>query len=77
MNEQQLQFNKELPNIANKNITRSYEYKFILNKSMFDISATSGDGLDGLLKKLAQKADQFLVGTEPALVTPRAPPPCI
>jgi tRNA modification GTPase len=69
MNEQQFQSNKELPNIANINITRSYDYKFILNESMFDISATFGDGLDGLLKKLAQKAEQFLVGTEPALVS--------
>ncbi len=69
MNELVFQLNKELRNMANKNITRSYEYKFTLNELMFDISATSGDGLDGLLKKLAQKAEQFLVGTEPALVT--------
>ena len=69
MNEQTFQLNKVLPNTANKNTTLSYEYKFTLNESMFDISAMSGGGLDGLLKKLAQKAEQFLVGTEPALVT--------
>ncbi len=50
-------------------LPQSYEYRFILNESLFDISATSGDGLDDLLKKLTVKADQFLVGTEPALVT--------
>jgi len=69
INEPTFQFNRLLPNIVNKDIVQSYEYKFISNESLFDISAASGGGLDNLLKKLTEKADQFLLGTEPALVT--------
>jgi tRNA modification GTPase len=68
-NERTFQFDRVLPNIVNENIVQNYEYKLILNESMFDISAASGGGLDNLLKKLTAKADQFLLGTEPALVT--------
>jgi tRNA modification GTPase len=68
-NEPNVQFNRVLPNIVNKHILQSHEFKFILNESMFDISAASGEGLDNLLKKLTAKADQFLIGHEPALVT--------
>ncbi|HET7193125.1 MAG TPA: tRNA uridine-5-carboxymethylaminomethyl(34) synthesis GTPase MnmE [Pseudolabrys sp.] len=69
INEPRFQFNEVLSSIVNKMLPQNYEYKFILNESLFDISATSGDGLDHLLGKLTVTADQFLVGTEPALVT--------
>ena len=67
--EHKLQFNRTLAGIVNKDIAQSHEFKFICNESLFGISAASGGGIDNLLKKLAIEAEEYLLGTEPALVT--------
>jgi len=60
---------KPLKNIYNKTLTDKSELKFTKNEPIFDISAMTGEGWEVLLARLAQYAQAYLAGSEPALVT--------
>jgi tRNA modification GTPase len=55
--------NDELITAAEKN-----EERFIKYEAQFNVSAISGIGLDGLFARLADFAENFLAGSEPALI---------
>jgi tRNA U34 5-carboxymethylaminomethyl modifying GTPase MnmE/TrmE len=68
INELQSQTNKPLISMVNKWITEKNEPVFI-GESVFNISATTGEGFERLLAQLGHYAERFLAGSEPALVT--------
>ena len=74
--ESELDPNKTLRSMVNKGLTQRNE--LVANKSdlEFSISAITGEGFDALLSQLERQAAGFLAGSESALVTRRAPPPC-
>jgi tRNA modification GTPase len=67
-NEHGLLTNETLKNEVNKGITASNESLFN-NELYFNISADTGKGFEPLVAALAQHAEAFLAGAEPALVT--------
>jgi tRNA modification GTPase len=68
-NESMSHTSKPLRNIDNKKLTDKNELKFNNNEPVFDISAITGEGWEVLLARLAQYAQAYLAGGEPALVT--------
>jgi len=68
-NESSLRTNKPFKSIVNRGLTGKTELEFNLNESVFNVSAVTGEGFDGLLVQLAQHAESFLAGAESALVT--------
>lgn len=62
-------FNKPLTTMVNRSLIGKNEGEFSQNESPFNISALTGDGVDGLLGALMQAAEGFLAGAEHALVT--------
>jgi len=66
--ERGLRFNKTLKNMVNAGLTGKNELEFINNDSEFNVSATTGEGFDQLLRQLAHHAENFLAGAESALV---------
>jgi tRNA modification GTPase len=61
--------NKPLKDIVNTTLNIKDESRFASDELMFDISASSGDGVDSLLLALLEAADNLLSGAESALVT--------
>jgi tRNA modification GTPase len=61
--------NKPLKSMVNKELTDSNEHKFSENDLEFTLSATSGEGFDQLLDRLANYAESFLAGAELGVVT--------
>ena len=55
--------------MVNKEITDSNEHEFSKNDLEFTLSATSGEGFDQLLDRLANYAESFLAGAEQGVVT--------
>ena len=55
--------------MVNKRLTSRSELEFNKNEFVFDISAITGEGFDGVLAELARHAEDFLAGAESALVT--------
>jgi tRNA modification GTPase len=68
-NEPNIRPNEPLTNMVNKRLTQSNEDRFTHNESVFNLSATSGEGFEGLLTALARHAEGFLAGAVPALIT--------
>jgi tRNA modification GTPase len=68
-NEPPLPVNEPLKDIVNNGLTRSNETRFITGESIFNLSATTGDGFELLLAALTRHAEGFLAGAEPALIT--------
>jgi tRNA modification GTPase len=64
-----LHTNKRFKNRVNNRLTKNNELKFTLNESLFNVSASTGEGFEELLRGLKGYADHFLAGAEPALVT--------
>ena len=64
-----LRTNKTLTNMVNARLTASNESGSGSSELEFNISATTGEGFDLLLRQLAQHAEKFLAGAESALVT--------
>jgi tRNA modification GTPase len=60
---------KLLNYIVNSTSNRKNESVVQLNESEFNISATTGEGMEGLLCALSHYAERFLAGSEQALVT--------
>ena len=67
--EPNVRVNKPLKKVLNKRLTEKSEIEFTFDEPEFNISATTGEGVDVLLDALAQHADKFLAGAESALVT--------
>ena len=61
--------NKPLKSMVKKGSTSSNEQEFNTNDPEFNLSATSGEGFDRLLDRLAAYAESFLAGAEQAVVT--------
>lgn len=55
--------------MVNKGLTGSNEAKFTKNEVLFNLSATTGEGFESLLTALTRRAEGFLAGAEPALIT--------
>ena len=55
--------------MVNKRLTPSNEERFIGSELVFNLSATSGEGFEGLLTALTHYAEGFLAGAEPVLIT--------
>jgi tRNA modification GTPase len=68
-NELEFHTNKPLRDMVNKRLTSRSELEFNKNEFVFDISAITGEGFDGVLAELARHAEDFLAGAESALVT--------
>jgi tRNA modification GTPase len=68
-NELGLHTNKPFKSIVNNRLTDKIELKFNESEPVFNISAVTGEGFDGLLAQLAHHAEGFLAGAESALVT--------
>lgn len=68
-NESEYLFNKNLKYMVNRWLSYKNELKFIKHEQEFNISATAGEGLDGLLNAIAQFASNFLAGAESGLIT--------
>ena len=60
---------KSLNNMVNKELTNKNEQELTNNESEYSISAVTGEGFDALLSQLARQAENFLAGSESALVT--------
>jgi tRNA modification GTPase len=58
-----------LISMVNKGLAPSHESKFTGAELEFNVSASTGTGIESLLTALAQRAEYFLGGSEPALVT--------
>jgi tRNA modification GTPase len=67
--EPDFRFNTFLKFMVNSGLARKTESEFYRNEYEFNISATTGEGFDELLLRLAGFAERFLVGAESALVT--------
>jgi tRNA modification GTPase len=61
--------NKLLKNMVNQRLSRRNEQEFTKSDFMFNISATTGKGVDSILLALQEAAETFLAGAESALVT--------
>jgi tRNA modification GTPase len=68
-NEQNFLTNKPLKNMVSERLTKRNELEFSTNELIFDTSALTGEGFDGLLAGLARYAADFLSGAESGLVT--------
>ncbi|HEY0223564.1 MAG TPA: tRNA uridine-5-carboxymethylaminomethyl(34) synthesis GTPase MnmE [Pseudolabrys sp.] len=68
-NEQVLRSNDPLKSMVNKELADNNEPEFNSNDLEFSLSASTGQGLDGLLGNLARYAENFLAGAEQAVVT--------
>jgi tRNA modification GTPase len=68
-NEPPLPVNEPLKDIVNNGLARSNEIRFTVGESVFNLSATTGEGFELLLAALTRHADGFLAGAEPALIT--------
>lgn len=68
-NEHGSRTNKPLINMVNKKLTERNELKFEKNELVFELSAVTGKGFEGLMAALARHAESFLAGAESALVT--------
>lgn len=55
--------------MVNNQLTDRNELNLRNDEQEFNVSATTGDGFDYLLKALAQFAGNFLAGTESGLIT--------
>ena len=60
---------KSLKNMVNKELTNKNELIITKNESIYSVSAVTGAGFDALLSQLARQAEDFLAGSESALVT--------
>jgi len=60
---------KSLKNMVNKILMNKNEQVVTKNESEYGISAATGEGFDELLNQLARQAEDFLAGSESALVT--------
>jgi tRNA modification GTPase len=60
---------KSLKNMVNKELTNKNELIITKNESIYGVSAITGAGFDALLSQLARQAEDFLAGSESALVT--------
>ncbi len=67
--ERKISTNKSLKSIAKEKLTRKSELTFNKNELIFDVSAMTGEGFEGLLSRLARYAESFMAGAESALVT--------
>jgi tRNA modification GTPase len=67
--EQGLRFNKSLTDVVDVSIAGSTEGAFRISDYMFNLSASSGEGFEGLLTQLRRHADDYLSGGEQSLVT--------
>ena len=64
-----VRINEPLKSMVNKGLTGSNEAKFTKNELLFNLSATTGEGFESLLTALTRRAEGFLAGAEPALIT--------
>jgi tRNA modification GTPase len=55
--------------IVNKGLRQRHELEFIKSDYIFNVSALTGQGFEGLLTALQKQAEAVLGGAEPALVT--------
>jgi tRNA modification GTPase len=60
---------KPLKNMVKEELTHKNEQVLTKNESVYNISATTGEGFEALLAQLARHAEGFLAGAESALVT--------
>jgi tRNA modification GTPase len=60
---------KSLTDMVNKRLTHKNEQIITKNESEYNLSATTGAGFDALLSQLARQVEDFLAGSESALVT--------
>jgi tRNA modification GTPase len=68
-NERLRRSNKLLKSMVNRGLICSNELEFTNNDLEFSLSATSGEGFEQLLDRLARHAEGFLAGAEQAVVT--------
>jgi tRNA modification GTPase len=68
-NELKSHTNRALGSMVNSGLTDRSDLKFNNNELIFNISATTGEGFDALLARLAQHAESALGAGESALVT--------
>ena len=68
-NEAGLKVNNSLRKIVNTGLVRRNESGAHRSEQIFKVSAKTGEGLDSLQRALAIYAEQFLAGTETALIT--------
>jgi tRNA modification GTPase len=68
-NELNSDLSKALKNIDNKKLTGKSELEFNKNEYVFNVSAATGEGFDKLLSALERQTEEYLAGSESALVT--------
>ena len=61
--------NKPLKNMVKDQLTHKNEHRITSNELEFNVSAATGEGFDRLLAELARQTEDFLAGSEDALVT--------
>ncbi|MCK9918414.1 tRNA uridine-5-carboxymethylaminomethyl(34) synthesis GTPase MnmE [Microbacteriaceae bacterium K1510] len=68
-NELELPLNETLKNVVNQTLPHKNEYIIENIENRFIVSAETGEGIDSLLKALADFAAEFLTGAESGLIT--------
>jgi tRNA U34 5-carboxymethylaminomethyl modifying GTPase MnmE/TrmE len=67
--EPELRTNEPLTNVVNQALLPRSDLALTSSEELFSLSASSGEGFDGLLTALEQFAARFLAGAEQSLVT--------